>query len=62
MLNITTNHAITYTNITSLCIISILKGFIAKLVDERNISVVCKIIVELMLLEAFSLKLKIAQI
>ena len=62
MPNITTNHAITYTNIISLCIISILKGFIAKHVDQRNISVVCKIIVELMLLKAFLLKLKIAQI
>ena len=49
-------------NINSLFIISILKGFIAKHMDQRNISVVCEIIVKLMLLKTFLVKLKIARI
>ena len=49
-------------NINSLFIISILKGFIAKHMDQRNISVVCEIIVKLMLLKTFLVKLKINQI
>ena len=49
-------------NINSLFIISILKGFIAKHMDQRNISVVCEIIVKLMLLKTFLVKLKITQI
>ena len=49
-------------NINSLFIISILKGLIAKHMDEGNISVVSEIIVKLMPLNAFLVKLKIAQI
>ena len=40
-------------NINSFFIISILKGFIAKHMDQRNISVVSEIIVKLMLLKTF---------
>ena len=49
-------------NINSLFIISIPRGFIAKHIDQRNISVVCEIIVKLMLLKTFLVKLKITQI
>ena len=49
-------------NINSLFIITILKGFVTKHMDQRNISVVCEIIVKLMLLKAVLVKLKITQI
>ena len=49
-------------NINSPFIISILKGFIANHMDQRNISVACEIIVKLMLLKASLVKLKITQI
>ena len=45
-------------NINSLFIISILKDFIAKHLDQRNISVACEIIVKLMLLKTFLVKRK----
>ena len=49
-------------NIDSLFIISILKGLIAKHMNQTNISVVCQITVKLMLSKAFLVKLKIPQI
>ena len=48
-------------NINSLFISSTLKGFIAKHMAQRNISLVCEII-KFMLLKAFLVKLKIAQV
>ena len=49
-------------NINSLFIISILKGFIAKHMNQRNISLDCEIIVKLMLLKTFLVKLRVTQI
>ena len=49
-------------NVNSPFIISILKGFIANHMDQRNISVACEITVKLMLLKAFLVKLQITQI